>query len=123
MKIYLAGPMTGYPNLNFPAFDHFAGKLRAAGYTVFSPAEKDRERDGVDWGQVVPSGDRAALVKAGFNPRVAILDALTWIAKEADVIALMPGWEKSKGAQAEYALAVFLGLELIFLKRFIFTEA
>jgi hypothetical protein len=122
MKVYLAGPMTGYPNLNFPAFDRFAARLRAVGYTVFNPAEKDRERDGVDWGQAVPSGDRVALVKAGFNPRVAILDDLTWIAKEADAVALMPGWEKSKGAQAEYALAVFLGLELIFLRRFIFTE-
>ena len=31
-RIYIAGPMTGYPELNFPAFHAAANSLRAQGY-------------------------------------------------------------------------------------------
>ncbi len=42
-KVYLAGPMRGLPLFNFPAFADAAAKLRAQGYDVFSPAERDEQ--------------------------------------------------------------------------------
>ena len=38
-RIYIAGPCTGYPDLNFPAFHAAAARLRAAGHHVENPAE------------------------------------------------------------------------------------
>ena len=97
MKVYLAGPMRGYAELNFPAFDRATSYLRSHGHDVFSPADNDREK-GYD-------------IKGGIDVmRNCIMDDLTYIAREAQAIALLPGWEKSKGVAAEVALADFLGL-------------
>jgi hypothetical protein len=37
--IYISGPMSGLPNLNFPAFYAAQAKLEAEGYKVVNPAE------------------------------------------------------------------------------------
>jgi hypothetical protein len=105
--------MRGYPKFNFPAFDAATAKLRADGHFVFNPAERDRERDGKDWGEEVKSGDLAEASAKGFNLREALGDDLAFICKEAEAIALLPGWEKSKGATAEFSTAVALGLQII----------
>ena len=39
--VYLAGPMRGYEDHNFPRFHEAAEALRAKGYEVVSPAELD----------------------------------------------------------------------------------
>ena len=38
-RIYLSGAMTGYPDLNFPAFHAAAKALRERGLVVVNPAE------------------------------------------------------------------------------------
>lgn len=114
MKIYVAGPMRGIPEFNFPAFHAATAKLRADGHEVFSPAEKDNERHGVDISKGNATGDEDIAAKDhGFNLREALGLDLAWICAEADAIALLPGWENSKGATAEHATAVALGLEVI----------
>lgn len=100
MNIYLAGPMRGYDNLNFAAFDLATKELRDAGHTVFSPAENDRTK-----GYVGKTGPEVM--------RDCIMDDLTYIARKATAIALLPGWEASKGVRAEVALAEFLDLDVI----------
>jgi hypothetical protein len=113
MKIYLAGPMRSIKNFNYPAFHAAAAKLRSDGHTVFSPAERDIERDGVDWGKTQADGNLQAAMSKGFSLRQALGDDLAWICAEADAVALLPGWENSKGTNAERATAIALGLEVI----------
>lgn len=112
-KIYLAGPMRGYAKFNFPAFFEAADKLRSAGHTVFNPAERDVNLHG-DKLMDTKTGDLADIDPSlNFSLRHALAADTQFICLEADAIALLPGWEKSKGATAEYALAQALGHEVI----------
>ncbi|WP_144154482.1 DUF4406 domain-containing protein [Paraburkholderia sp. BCC1885] len=91
MKIYLAGPMTGYPELNFPAFHAEAARLRALGFDVVNPAELNAHSDG-DWLACMRVDIKAAV--------------------DCDGIALLPGWEQSRGAPIEHNLIRDLGLRV-----------
>ena len=105
MRIYLAGPMRGYPELNFPAFHEAARKLRDQGHVVFSPTEAN-----------LPSGfDQAAADSLGPERRHVFYLDTKIICLEVDAIALLTGWESSSGAFAEWALARALGLKIIYL--------
>ena len=115
MKIYLAGPMRGYENFNFPAFDFAAAKLRQEGHEVFSPAERDRLIHGPKLENNKTGDEVEAEKTVGFSLRDALATDMDWIARNADAIALLPGWEKSSGAQAELALAKALGHTQIIL--------
>lgn len=110
MKIYLSGPMRGIKDFNFSAFDAAAKYLRSHGHTVFNPAEKDREHDpvGITWKS--ETGSIEAAEQVGFDRRKAIRADLDYIIDQADAIALLPGWDTSKGAQTELWLARFLDL-------------
>lgn len=105
MKVYLAGPMSGKPNFNFPAFTAGCKKLRADGHEVFSPHEADLDK----WGSL-------KRIKQFANYRDCLRIDLNWILDHAEAIALLPGWENSKGVAAELALAKALGLEIIELE-------
>ena len=115
MKIYLAGPMRGIPQFNFPMFNYFAKKLRAEGHKVFNPAERDIKKFGNKI-QKNPQGSLQVAEKIGFSLRDALGDDTKWLCKHADAVALMPGWRDSKGACAEKALAKALGLKIIYLR-------
>lgn len=103
---YVAGPMRGYADFNFPAFDRATAHLRSLGSEVFSPAERDREK-GFD-----PAGLEGDLSQ--FMTHAELRDALAsdtdFICRRATHIHMLPGWAGSKGATAERALAIALGL-------------
>lgn len=112
-RIYLAGPMQGYPEFNFPRFNAVAKALRAGGHSVFNPAERDIERHGgvdISKGNATGTLDHAK-DKHGFSLRQALSEDLNYITLEANEIVLLPGWEKSNGAQAEHRTAVALQSE------------
>ena len=116
-KVYLAGPMRGVPEFNFPQFFVAAKKLEEAGFVVFNPAARDNQRHGTDVSQGNLTGDMEQLNKEhGFDLRVALHEDLSFICLEADMIAMLPRWQNSKGATAERAMAIAIGLEIVWLR-------
>ena len=91
-RIYVAGPMTGKPDLNFPAFNAEARRLRAEGWEVVNPAEINPDH-GKPWAECMRS-DIAELVTC-------------------EAISLLPGWEDSRGATLEHHIAQKLGLRVL----------
>lgn len=120
IRLYLAGPMRGIPEFNFPAFDEAAARLREVGWEVCSPAEMDRAQ-GFDPAGMAGTDDELAAV--GFDVRAALTADLDWICRHADGVALLDGWESSTGARAEHAAAVALGLPVRTVDQWIVVEA
>lgn len=118
-KVYLAGPMRGIKDFNFPAFFAAADELRANGYEVFNPAERDTKEWGADNLKTATGSETEVSERLGKNglslARECFLADTEFICKHADAIALLPGWENSKGAKAEKALCEAIGLGVIIL--------
>lgn len=94
-KYYLAGPMAGIPERNFPLFKRAADWLRSRGYEVMSPAELNLEY-------------------LGKGRSVCMRRDIEFV-MQCDSIFLLPGWQESQGAITEYAVATQLGLTTYFL--------
>ena len=90
--IYLAGPMSGLPEFNYPAFNEAAALLRAKGHTVLNPAENPVPACGTWQGYM----------------RLALAQLV-----QCECIVLLPGWSESKGALIERWLAQVLGMEVM----------
>ncbi len=119
-KIYVAGPMTGYKYFNFPMFDKVRDNLLKSGKEVFSPADHDRFLLGKDEAWLPEEKDsdgpwiKWAMPESPSLRQMLGAD-LAWIAAHADGIVMLPGWENSKGANAEWALAKALGLKISYV--------
>lgn len=72
MRVYIAGPMSGLPDHNYPAFHAAAAAWRAAGWTVANPAEHF-------------GGDQTRTYREYVEADVGVL-------KGCDAIAMLPGW-------------------------------
>ena len=83
MKVYISGPMTGYPDFNRPAFNDCARRLEANGHTVVNPA-------------TFPVMKTPKLQMAYDLPLLL----------ECNTIVALPGWNRSRGALAEMAVAM-----------------
>lgn len=112
MKYYVAGPMTGLENYNWPAFEEAASLLRSRGNDVISPTEIDEEMGCVvvvrDPG-VVGHGIVSVETTDTFDYETVLAKDLEAV-KGCDGIYLLPGWESSKGANRELQQALRYGL-------------
>lgn len=106
-KIYLAGPMRGIKEFNFPQFFEATACLRAQGHTVYNPAEEDVEVQDFDWQGLTGNEN---LDELGFDLRFAFNGGLGWIVNHASCVVVLDGWQHSRGARAEVAVAQSLGL-------------
>ena len=84
--------MRGIPEYNFPAFHAATARLRAAGHEVWSPAERD-EAEGFN----AATDTAQPLAHYMRYDLPAVLDA--------EAVAVLPGWRKSKGACLEVHVA------------------
>lgn len=91
-RVYIAGPMTGLPKYNVPAFHAKAAELRAAGYEVENPADI-----GIHPGWTWRDYMRAAITKL-----------IT-----CDEVHFLPNWKASKGARLENQIAKCLHLRRV----------
>ncbi|MDO9163564.1 MAG: DUF4406 domain-containing protein [Methylococcaceae bacterium] len=86
-RIYLAGPMSGLPEFNYPAFNEAAAQLRARGFIVENPAEN----------QQPPCGSWEGYMRLSLTQMLA-----------CDCVVLLPGYRASKGASVENLVASYL---------------
>lgn len=108
---YLAGPMRGLPEYNFPQFHKAAAILRKLGWAIISPAEMDEEA-----GEHVTEGHKAGqIIDQQGNRRIVRRDLeaiLSLRSENNDAIIVLPDWYNSTGTNAEVRVGKWLGLEL-----------
>ena len=80
------------------------------GHEVFNPAAVEAAD-----GEHIVSAPSAPPWQSKVSLRRVFSRDMEYICLYADAIALLPGWEKSYGARAEWALAVALGHKIIYL--------
>ena len=78
VRIYIAGPMTGYENFNREAFHKAEEALKQEGHTVLNPA-------------VLPDG----LTQPHY------MDICMAMIRCVDAVYMLKGWQRSAGAKAE----------------------
>lgn len=88
MKCYLAGPMSGLPAYNYPAFTKAAEQLRSKGFDIVSPHELHDGDTTLPYDHYLRAGLKALL--------------------DCDAIVLLDGWENSRGARIEAKVAAAL---------------
>jgi hypothetical protein len=89
VRLYVAGPMTGIPQNNYPEFFNVERYLRDRGYDILNPARIDQ------------------LYNQSLAPR-----PWNWYMRKAihmlvscDGVATLPGWRQSRGASLEVDVA------------------
>jgi len=90
MIVYIAGPMKGLEEHNRPAFIAAEIELNERGYKVLNPA-------------ILPEG----MDEAKYMPICLQMVAA------ADVVATLPGWQNSDGAQLETIFAAYQGKRIV----------
>lgn len=105
--VYLSGPMRSIEKFNFPLFDRQRDFLvDEKGWIVVSPADIDRHS-----GEANPSLDtpQENYVYRDFHSIFVLRPSGERV---TDGLAMLPGWEKSRGAMAEFFLALWLNMPI-----------
>lgn len=98
--IYIAGPMAGLPEFNYPAFYKAEKELMKGGWRVVNPARFDAVFNAYN---------------EGIEDRMldAVCEAERAVIPHLDAIYLLKGWEESKGAILELKVALEHNLEIL----------
>lgn len=91
MHVYVSGPISGLPENNHPAFFEAEEHLASNGMRVLNPAR-------------IPGDDSW--------PWERWTKAALTMQMQADAIYMLPGWQKSRGAQLEHQVATATGMRI-----------
>lgn len=108
MKVYLAGPMSGYPSFNIPAFKEATKVLRSRGFTVISPVELDGEEDEAILIKS-PTGSHDDLPRP-YDQYLSTDHEVIRSEPGLEAIVTLPGWAFSPGATSEVRVAAERGI-------------
>jgi hypothetical protein len=114
MKIYIAGPMSGHEDWNFPAFFEAEEQLKELGYETLNPATNDGANLETAIQNAISARDSGA-TWAGYMRRD--LHSLSL----SDAVCVLPDWKSSKGASLEVQVAQALGIPIYILKDGVLT--
>lgn len=101
MKLFVAGPMTGYPEHNIPAFEQAARWLRWSGHDVTTPVEVNALHE-------LPAPTDQKVGDPTYETYLE-RDLALIAGPDIEAIVCLPGWQASNGACIEVELAVELG--------------
>jgi len=107
---YLAGPMSGYPELNFPAFHREAAYYRSLGHKITNPAEINGGAAELVACEAMTDEQLKAHWRKCMRKDIPAL-------LKCEGILMMPGWERSKGASLEHHIARALDMQVVYLVR------
>lgn len=108
MRVYIAGPIAGYPDANRAAFAAAAQRLRQAGHEPLNPHDIPPFAHPGDCPPGVPGSDSEHHT-APCHLRADLVGMLG-----CDAITLLPGWVHSSGAFLEFSVARATGLRIYF---------
>ena len=94
-RIYISGPMSGLPRLNWPLFNRTAVRLRNLRWDVVNPVAINNDPE-ADWLDCIIADIRAM--------------------QGCTAICMLPGWETSFGARIEHLVAQRLGMQVFNLE-------
>lgn len=99
VRVYVAGPMSNLPEFNYPAFFAATDRLELAGYGVINPARIEGREGCKSWLDFM---------------RASLMDLAA-----CDGIALLDGWQDSRGAALEAHIARSLDLPVMPVDRWL----
>ncbi|KKL76575.1 hypothetical protein LCGC14_2043510 [marine sediment metagenome] len=114
---YIAGPMRGIPEYNYPVFMSATELLRNLDWKVYNPAEMDiKAEPETDWTALTLEQQKihdTVVNIRQFADRDINIILHKLRAENGDAIFTLPGWESSIGALAEIAVARWVLLPII----------
>ena len=107
MRVYIAGPMRGHESHNRRGFDRAEKDIVACDHIAISPHRFSR----AIWGDI----DNAEVAGEADRRYLREIFAIDFhVLSTCDAIYMLRGWEESKGATAELAFAMAIGLKILY---------
>lgn len=92
-RAYIAGPITGIADLNKPAFYEAHSRLLLMGYDVANPHDINKPHPNPTWSEAVRRDIKVMV--------------------DCDLVVMLPGWGRSRGACLEWLIAIGLGIRVV----------